>query len=91
MKVREHIWVASRCVACGAQDWAAICRIAITAGKGVISGPDERQCIEREDYIVALCPEPARRHPACEDTDTIAARIADLYRERTEAMNQETA
>jgi len=34
-----------------------------------------------------LCPEPQRRILACEDSDAIATRIAELRKDRDEAMN----
>jgi hypothetical protein len=86
MKVREHIWVGEKCIACGAIAWERLCSLAAVAGKA-IPLTDERQCIEREDYAGALCPEPARRQFALDAYDEIGARMAEIEKERLAAIN----
>lgn len=86
MKVREHIWVVDKCVVCGAMSWERLCSLAAAAGKA-IPLTDERQCLEREDHVGKLCPEPARRQIASEAFDEIGARAAELEKERLAAIN----
>jgi hypothetical protein len=86
MKVREHIWVADKCLACGAIAWEKLCSLAAAAGKA-IPLTDERQCIEREDYVGKLCPEPARRQFALNAFDEIGARMVEIEKERLAAIN----
>ena len=81
MKVREHIWVADRCLVCGASSWAKVRAMAALAGKGDPGPNDERQCLEREDYVGTLRPEPSRRHYACEDFEEIKKRAEEVARE----------
>ena len=85
MKIREHVWVADKCIICGANSWAKVRAQAVLAGKGDPGVTDERQCLERENYISGLCPEPARRQFASEDFDTIGARLEEI---RAEAVAQ---
>lgn len=44
-------------------------------------------CIDRPDPGAGLAPEPKRRQLACEDADAIAARLAELRREREAALS----
>jgi hypothetical protein len=46
--------------------------------------PVDVSCIDRE----AEMPEPTRRKVACEDAEAISARLAELAKERAEAMNR---
>jgi len=39
-------------------------------------------CLQRAIPVSELCPEPARRQLACEDTDTISVRLVELAKER---------
>ena len=74
MKVRQHVWVLGRCKICGADEISIVAeRHNTTADK-----PDERTCLERDDYQSGLCPEPTRRMFAHEDADFIAQRIAQI-------------
>lgn len=89
MKVREHVWVANKCIICGAYAWARVRSNAVLEGKMDPGPGDERQCLERDDHQHDLCPEPARRVTACEDADAIKKRIDELDAQRTAAMNAE--
>lgn len=89
MKIREHVWVADKCIWCGAPAWAAVRAQAVLLGKGDPGPDDERTCRERDDYQHDLSPEPARREVACEAFDEIKKRVDELDAERTEAMNAE--
>jgi hypothetical protein len=86
--IREHVWVADKCIVCGALAWARIRAEAVMLGKGDPGPTDERQCLERDDFQRDLCPAPARRVPACEDNG-IAGRIAELEAEKEAAWNAE--
>lgn len=48
-------------------------------------------CIERPGVAETLAPEPARRVPACEDQDTIRARLEELAREHEAVLNSPSA
>lgn len=80
MKIREHVagpdgrW----CIFCGAWKTAA----------GMWD--ENATCRERDNGVGAeeMRPEPRRRIPACEDADTISARLAELQQERAAALNQ---
>ena len=77
MKVRQHVWVLGRCKICGADEISIVAaRHNTTADK-----PDERTCLERDDYQSDARPEPFRRQYAHEDFDFISARIIELRRE----------
>lgn len=91
MKVREHIWVADKCVVCGAMSWAKVRAQAVLAGKGDPGVEDERQCLEREDHITDLRPEPARRQFAYQDWDTIHARVVEREKERLARAGESAA
>jgi len=82
LKVREHTYINGVCRWCGAKDLSALIAEARALGKDGEVKPDERSCIEREDYQSNLRPEPVRRIPACEDSETISARLAELAEER---------
>lgn len=82
MKVREHTYVAGKCLWCGAKDVALLIAAARARGDTDDVEPDTRTCIERDDYSGRLRPEPARRLYACEDADTITGRIAEIEAER---------
>ena len=86
MKVSEHVRAGEKCIACGAMSWARLCSLAAAAGKA-IPLTDERQCIEREDHVGKLCPEPARRQFVYEAFAEIGARVVELEKERLAAIN----
>jgi hypothetical protein len=87
MKVRQHVWVADRCLMCGAISWERLRSLGAASGNDSFDGEDRRQCIEREDYAGALMPEPARRQLMCEAFDDIGARMTEIEKERIEAIN----
>lgn len=72
MKIREHTYLAGKCLWCGAKDMGRLIAEARARGDTGDLKPDTRSCIEREDHTGGLRPEPARRLYACEDTSTIA-------------------
>lgn len=82
MKIREHYWINDRCLFCGAIALATLRAQAALAGKTAPTEADERQCIEREDYVGSLAPEPKRRQYALDDYEAISARMAELAKER---------
>lgn len=51
---------------------------------------DERTCVERDDYVSSrdLRPEPFLRGQAADDIDTIHRRMAEIDKERIEAINK---
>lgn len=72
MKIREHTALPNgRCQWCGA-----------APVNGIGSGYGEKTCLEREDHIGRLMPEPRRRQFAHLDAETINARLAELAAER---------
>lgn len=85
MKIRERVWVADQCVICGASSWAKLRAQAVLACKGDPGVADERQCLEREDHVGELRPEPQRRQYASESFDEIGARVTELEKERQSA------
>lgn len=81
MKIREHVWVADACLVCGAMSWAKLRAQAVLAGKTDPGTTDERQCLEREDYVSDLRPEPKRREYACEQFEEIKRRADEVAKE----------
>ena len=49
---------------------------------GIPAPGSNSTCLQREIPKSELAPEPARRQYACEDADTIAARLTELAKER---------
>lgn len=82
MKVQEHSFAAGICIWCGAKDLPTLLAMAKSLGiHGEAPPPEQRSCIEREDYAGKLCPEPQRRQYACEDFDAILGRVNQIKEE----------
>lgn len=81
--MQEHVWVEGWCKHCGAHEVGH----SMTLEEGHTS-----TCIERPasaadaPRAVSLMPQPGSA--ACEDADIISARLAELARERQEALNR---
>jgi len=76
-QITEHAWVDGWCTHCGASEGGYHQTIA----SGYAS-----TCLPRS--TVDVMPEPKRREVACEATDEIAARIAELRAEKQAALNR---
>jgi hypothetical protein len=81
-KVREHVWVGDRCLVCGALIYPELRSQKVSAGETDPGPVDGRQCLEREDYVGTLRPEPSRRQYACEQFSEIKARADEVAAER---------
>jgi hypothetical protein len=81
-KVREHVWVGDRCLVCGALTYSELRSQKVSAGETDPGPVDGRQCLEREDYVGTLRPEPSRRQYACEQFSEIKARLHEVEGER---------
>ena len=81
-KVKQHVWAGSYCIYCGALTFPRLQHYLGGLGKPVPQ-TDERQCVERYDYVNGgkLAPEPSRRQYACDDADVISARLRELRAE----------
>ncbi len=82
MVVREHRWVAGKCMHCGAPDWPSVLQVHLDRCQ---TPPmrDERICVPRDDHQDQrkLRPEPKRREYACEAYDAINARLKEVMAE----------
>lgn len=75
----EHVWVEGWCKHCGASEGGY---------HQTIAAGGTSTCLERPVSPSALAREPARRTFAIEDFDVIGARVAELDKERAEAVNR---
>lgn len=76
MQIRQHEWNQfGWCVHCGAAIWERV-RAWYDGRATILPKEDTRQCIERDSR--AIRPEPTRREFACEDAETISARMTGI-------------
>lgn len=85
--INEHVYAVNYCIYCGCPPWQLVQRRHSDAGLAVPQN-DTRTCVDRPDYAGKLAPEPKRRVPACEDTETISKRLEEI---RAEAVKTELA